>query len=83
MFVERLVEQRAARVVVVLILAVESFLAGRLAFTQIAEVIESVLGEVDAEPLSTLEQVYAADVEARALAARFVSRRSSSVNLAC
>ncbi len=66
--------------------AVESFLAGRLAFTQIAEVIESVLGEVDAEPLSTLEQVYAADVEARALASRFISRlspRTSRLNLAC
>jgi 1-deoxy-D-xylulose-5-phosphate reductoisomerase len=58
--------------------AVEAFLGGRLGFTQIAQVIESVLGEVDSGPLDTLEKVYAADVEARALAARFVSRASPS-----
>ena len=57
-------------------IAVEAFLGGRLSFTGIAQVIESVLGEIDAEPLESLEQVYAADVEARALAARFVSRLS-------
>jgi len=58
--------------------AVEAFLGGRLGFTQIAQVIESVLGEVDAEPLESLEQAYAADVEARALAVRFVNRLSHS-----
>jgi 1-deoxy-D-xylulose-5-phosphate reductoisomerase len=57
-------------------IAVESFLEGRLAFTAIAEVIEAVLGEVAVEELVSLEQVYAADIEARALARRFVSRRS-------
>ncbi len=55
-------------------IAVESFLAGRLGFTRIAEIIENVLGEVNVEPLVSLEQVYAADVEARALAARYISR---------
>jgi len=55
-------------------IAVEAFLAGRLAFTGIAEVIEQVLGESAVEPLASLDQVYAADLEARALAARFVSR---------
>jgi 1-deoxy-D-xylulose-5-phosphate reductoisomerase len=54
--------------------AVEAFLAGRLAFTGIAEVIDQVLGETNVEPLTSLEQVYAADVEARGLAARFISR---------
>ncbi len=54
--------------------AVEAFLAGRLAFTGIAQVIENVLGETSVEPLVSLEQVYAADLEARALASRFVSR---------
>jgi len=58
--------------------AVEAFLGGRLAFPAIAEVIEKVLGEMQTEPLASLEQVYAVDVEARALAARFVSRRSTS-----
>ena len=57
-------------------IAVESFLDGRLNFTGIAEVIESVLGETAVEPLVSLEQVYAADIEARALARRFVSRRA-------
>jgi 1-deoxy-D-xylulose-5-phosphate reductoisomerase len=63
-------------------IAVEAFLGGRLGFTQIAQVIESVLGESNVETLVTLEQVYAADNEARALAARYVSRlvpRASSV----
>jgi 1-deoxy-D-xylulose-5-phosphate reductoisomerase len=62
-------------------IAVESFLRGRLPFTGIAEVIESVLGESAVEPLVSLEQVYAADVEARALAARFVSRLAPRASL--
>jgi 1-deoxy-D-xylulose-5-phosphate reductoisomerase len=57
--------------------AVEAFLAGRLAFTAIAGVIEQVLGEMPAEPLASLEQVYAVDVEARGLAARFVARQGA------
>ena len=55
-------------------IAVEAFLGGRIRFTQIAEVNERVLGESNSEPLETLEQVYAADIEARALASRFVTR---------
>ena len=62
-------------------IAVESFLGGRLPFTGIAAVIESVLGETAVEPLVSLEQVYAADVEARALAARFVSRFTTRTSL--
>jgi 1-deoxy-D-xylulose-5-phosphate reductoisomerase len=61
-------------------IAVEAFLGGRLAFTQIPQIIEKVLGEVDAEPLRTLEQAYAADVEARALASRFISRLAPSAS---
>ena len=56
-------------------IAVESFLDGRIAFTAIAEVIESVLSEADVEPLSSLDQVYAADIESRAAARRLVARR--------
>jgi len=55
-------------------IAVEAFLAGRLPFTGIPEVIEKVLGEVHSEPLESLDQVYAVDIEARGLAARFVAR---------
>jgi 1-deoxy-D-xylulose-5-phosphate reductoisomerase len=58
-------------------IAVEAFLRGKLAFTGIAQIIEQVLTEVDTHPLTSLEQVYAADIEARALAARFVSRLAS------
>ncbi len=63
-------------------IAVEAFLGGRLPFTGIARVIEEVLGETDVEPLKSLDQVYAVDVEARALAARHVARsgaRASSL----
>jgi 1-deoxy-D-xylulose-5-phosphate reductoisomerase len=57
-------------------IAVESFLDGRLGFTGIPEIIDAVLGESPIEALASLEQVYAADIEARALARRYVSRRS-------
>ena len=57
--------------------AVEAFLGRRLPFTAIAEVIEAVLAEMPAEPLASLEQVYAVDIEARGLAARFIARRGA------
>ena len=57
--------------------AVEAFLGARLGFTGIAEVIERVLGETAIEPLMSLDQVYATDLEARALASRFVARAGS------
>jgi 1-deoxy-D-xylulose-5-phosphate reductoisomerase len=56
-------------------IAVESFLEERLAFTQIPEVIEHVLSQAAIEPLDSLERVYAADIEARAAARRWVARR--------
>jgi len=55
-------------------MAVEAFLGGRLAFTAIAPVIENVLAATDVEELVDLERVYAADIEARALAARHIAR---------
>ncbi len=58
-------------------IAVEAFLARRLAFTAIAEVIEEVLADVAVEPLASLEQVYAVDIEARGRAARLVARRAA------
>jgi 1-deoxy-D-xylulose-5-phosphate reductoisomerase len=61
-------------------IAVEAFLGGRLPFTGIAEVIDQVLGETNVEPLQSLEQVYAADVEARALASRYVARRGGATS---
>ena len=59
-------------------IAVEAFLGGRLGSTGIAQVIENVLGELPVEPLQSLDQVYAVDVEARALAARFASRLATA-----
>ena len=59
-------------------IAVEAFLAGRLPFTGIPAIIEDVLGEVDVEPLESLDQAYAVDIEARGLAARFISRAGAS-----
>jgi len=52
--------------------AVASFLAGRLNFTAIAEVIERVLERLPAGPATTLEDVMAADCEARRVAAALV-----------
>ena len=59
-------------------IAVEAFLGLRLPFTGIPAIIEEVLGEVAVEPLESLEQAYAVDIEARGLAARFISRLSSN-----
>ncbi len=57
-------------------IAVEAFLDGRLGYTGIPQIIESVLGETAVEELVGLDQVYAADIEARVLARRYVSRHS-------
>ncbi|HEX4943990.1 MAG TPA: 1-deoxy-D-xylulose-5-phosphate reductoisomerase [Usitatibacteraceae bacterium] len=54
--------------------AVEHFLAGSLAFTAIAAVIENVLGSVTVEPLDSLEVAWRADRGAREAARREVSR---------
>jgi 1-deoxy-D-xylulose-5-phosphate reductoisomerase len=48
--------------------AVEAFLAGKIGFTQIPRIIESVLERHAPAPVETLEQVAAADREARAVA---------------
>jgi 1-deoxy-D-xylulose-5-phosphate reductoisomerase len=48
--------------------AVHAFLAGRIAFTAIAEVIESTLDQVGAEPLREFEMLFEADRRAREVA---------------
>ncbi|MEK6251210.1 MAG: 1-deoxy-D-xylulose-5-phosphate reductoisomerase [Actinomycetota bacterium] len=45
--------------------AVAAFLDGRLRFTAIAEVVERMLDEMPAEPVSHFEQLFAVDEEAR------------------
>ena len=49
-------------------IAVHAFLAGRLRFLEISEVIERVLGELPGEPVRDFESLYEADRRARELA---------------
>ena len=56
--------------------AVAAFLAGRLPFLGIAEVVEETLGAVGGAPARTLEELVAADAEARQLAERRAERDS-------
>ncbi|HCL17167.1 MAG TPA: 1-deoxy-D-xylulose-5-phosphate reductoisomerase [Pseudomonas sp.] len=55
--------------------AVEAFLAGQLGFTEIPQLIESVLKGVEPCPAADLEAVFAADNTARQLAREWLSRR--------
>ena len=50
--------------------AVAAFLEGRLAFADIAAVVEETLARVDGAPARDLDDLVAADDEARRLAAR-------------
>ena len=54
--------------------AVAAFLGGRLPFTAIAEVIESVLDRMGTEPLAHFEQLFECDAAARSLAEQFVAQ---------
>jgi 1-deoxy-D-xylulose-5-phosphate reductoisomerase len=52
--------------------AVAAFLDGRLRFTGIAEVVERMLEQMPAEPLSHFEDLFAIDEEARRRAADLI-----------
>jgi 1-deoxy-D-xylulose-5-phosphate reductoisomerase len=54
-------------------IAVHAFLAGRIAFTRIAEVIGATLGALDSRPLSEFEILFAADRAARETARGFLA----------
>jgi len=54
--------------------AVEHFLAGRVPFQRIAEVVEAVLDGAGGDALGSLEAVAAADAEARASARHLLDR---------
>jgi 1-deoxy-D-xylulose-5-phosphate reductoisomerase len=56
--------------------AVHAFLAGRLGFLGIAEVIEETLQLMPAAPVRAFESLYEADREARAIAAESITVRS-------
>jgi 1-deoxy-D-xylulose-5-phosphate reductoisomerase len=57
--------------------AVAAFLAGRLAFTRIAQVIEDSLRQVAPTAVATLDDVLAADATGREAARRSLSLRSA------
>jgi 1-deoxy-D-xylulose-5-phosphate reductoisomerase len=54
-------------------IAVEAFLARRIGFMAIAEVVERVLNALPNGSASTLDEVLAADAEARRLASEFTA----------
>src|SRR3954454_18006225 len=58
--------------------AVHAFLAGRLSFTGIPAVIEQTLEQVGAERVDSFETLYAADAQARAVAAGRVEVRAGA-----
>ena len=58
-------------------IAVAAFLAGRLPFLGIAEVVEETLGAVGGAPARTLEELVAADAETRQLAERRAERTAA------
>jgi 1-deoxy-D-xylulose-5-phosphate reductoisomerase len=57
--------------------AVAAFLAGRLPFLGIAEVVEETLGAVEGAPARTLDELTAADAEARQIAERRAERATA------
>jgi 1-deoxy-D-xylulose-5-phosphate reductoisomerase len=58
--------------------AVHAFLAGRLGFLGIPAVIEAALDELGATPVHSFESLYAADADARFVAAELVDRQGVS-----
>jgi 1-deoxy-D-xylulose-5-phosphate reductoisomerase len=57
-------------------IAVHAFLAGRLRFLEISEVIERTLAELGSEPVLSFESLYEADRQARTLAGETVTSLS-------
>ncbi|MGI8594409.1 MAG: 1-deoxy-D-xylulose-5-phosphate reductoisomerase [Solirubrobacteraceae bacterium] len=56
--------------------AVHAFLAGKLTFLDVAEVVEAALDRLGAEPVRAFESLYEADREARAVAGELVGARA-------
>ena len=59
--------------------AVDAFLGGRLPFTGIAEVVEESLNELPPRAPGHFEDLFAADAEAREVAARMVAGRAAAM----
>ncbi len=62
-------------------IAVESFLNGQLAFTEIDNVIEDVLAKATVTEAATLEEVQAADTYARTTAKRLITEQKALTRL--
>jgi 1-deoxy-D-xylulose-5-phosphate reductoisomerase len=60
-------------------IAVQSFLDGEIAFTDIANVIEYALSEISSTPVEHLETVLAADDLARKVSREYISQQSFSI----
>ncbi|WP_136069002.1 1-deoxy-D-xylulose-5-phosphate reductoisomerase [Modicisalibacter radicis] len=60
--------------------AVEAFLAGRLAFTAIGEIVEAVLAAREVRPADELAMILAEDARAREDASRLVAARRGATN---
>ena len=58
--------------------AVAAFLAGKIAFTAIPEVIAGVLDQTDVQPFTHFEDLFECDARARELALRLVSRAGAT-----
>lgn len=58
-------------------IAVGAFLEGRIGFLEIADVVSDTLSALPAAPVTTLEEVAAADAESRAMARSFVAHREA------
>ena len=56
--------------------AVAAFLDGRIGFLQIPEIIETTLNAIEHSPVRSLDDVLAADVDARAFATSYLTRPS-------
>ena len=63
-------------------IAVEAFLERRIPFPGIAEVIEQVLNRTPSLPMKAIEDVLAADAEARRMAREEVERRAARIAVA-
>jgi 1-deoxy-D-xylulose-5-phosphate reductoisomerase len=58
--------------------AVAAFLAGRIPFTAIAQVIEGVLDQMGAQPVTHFEELFECDARARELAGLLVGERAAA-----
>jgi 1-deoxy-D-xylulose-5-phosphate reductoisomerase len=58
--------------------AVAEFLAERIPFTAIAEVIAATLDAVEPQPVSHFEDLYAADARAREVAGELTTRAAAT-----